>query len=90
MAVGSRKGSTTILELSEGFSTLNKNEKVVVSAMFERETHREKILEARQRELKLKEKQRAMAEAAAAAAQNPLSEVSDDASKDAEETEVVG
>ncbi len=68
MAVGSRGGATTILELSEGFSTLNKNEKTVVGAMFERETHREKIVEARAREMRLKEKQKAMAAAAEAAA----------------------
>ncbi|VDM16983.1 unnamed protein product [Hydatigera taeniaeformis] len=66
VAVGSRSGVTTILELSGGFTTAAKNEKATVGAMFERETHREKILETRAKELRVKEKQRAMAEAAAA------------------------
>ncbi|KAL5108173.1 Dynein intermediate chain 3 ciliary [Taenia crassiceps] len=68
VAVGSHSGVTTILELSGGFTTAAKNEKVTVGAMFERETHREKILETRAKELRVKEKQRAMAEAAAAGA----------------------
>ena len=34
----------------------HKNEKSSVTAMFERETRREKILEARNKELRLKEK----------------------------------
>ncbi|KAH9281265.1 Dynein intermediate chain 3, ciliary [Echinococcus granulosus] len=68
VAVGSHSGVTTILELSDGFTTAAKNEKATVGAMFERETHREKILETRAKELRVKEKQRAMAEAAAAGA----------------------
>lgn len=68
VAVGSHSGVTTILELSGGFTTPAKNEKATVGAMFERETHREKILETRAKELRVKEKQRAMAEAAATGA----------------------
>ena len=37
---------------------VQKNEKARCGALFERETKREKILDARQRELKLKERQR--------------------------------
>lgn len=33
---------------------MQRNEKILVTAMFERETKREKILESRQRELRLK------------------------------------
>lgn len=68
MAVGSHTGDTSILELSDGFTSAAKNEKASVGAMFERETHREKILEARAKELRVKAKQRAMAEAAATSA----------------------
>lgn len=54
VATGSHSGVCTILELSEGFWSQPKNEKNLITAMFERETHREKILEARAREIKLK------------------------------------
>ncbi|XP_018644483.1 axonemal dynein intermediate chain, putative [Schistosoma mansoni] len=54
IATGSHSGICTILELSEGFWNQPKNEKSLVTAMFERETHREKILEARNREIKLR------------------------------------
>ncbi|KAM7542954.1 hypothetical protein Aperf_G00000018921 [Anoplocephala perfoliata] len=65
VAVGSRSGVTTILELSSGFVTPSKSEKSAVGAMFERETHRERILEARAKELRVKARQRATAEATA-------------------------
>ncbi|XP_067914809.1 dynein axonemal intermediate chain 2 isoform X1 [Heterodontus francisci] len=56
LACGSHQGTTTLLELSSGFCTYQKNEKALASAMFERETKREKILEARQREMRVKER----------------------------------
>lgn len=56
MAVGCNNGNTSLLELSDSLSVSNKNEKSAVTAMFERETRREKILEARNKELRLKEK----------------------------------
>lgn len=56
IATGSKSGTTTLLELSEGLCSLQRNEKALVTAMFERETRREKILEARHREMKLKER----------------------------------
>ncbi|PIK43294.1 putative dynein intermediate chain 3, ciliary [Apostichopus japonicus] len=54
IATGSHTGTTTLLELSDSLCTMQRNEKVLVTAMFDRETKREKILESRQRELRLK------------------------------------
>ena len=54
IATGSHTGTTTLLELSSSLCTMQRNEKALVTAMFERETKREKILESRQRELRLK------------------------------------
>ncbi|WP_411023593.1 hypothetical protein, partial [Salmonella sp. s51228] len=56
VACGSPDGNLTIVELSESLYNLQKNEKNSVTAIFERETRREKILEARNREIKLKMK----------------------------------
>ncbi|XP_066256971.1 dynein axonemal intermediate chain 2 [Euwallacea similis] len=56
VAVGNQKGTTYLIEFSENLSTSNKNDKVLMTAMFERESRREKILEARNRELRLKQK----------------------------------
>ncbi|XP_048346503.1 dynein axonemal intermediate chain 2 [Sphaerodactylus townsendi] len=53
---GSKLGTVTLLEVSSGLCTLQRNEKNLASAMFERETKREKILEARHREMRLKER----------------------------------
>lgn len=58
VACGSQNGTLTLLELSDNLCTLQRNEKSLVTMMFERETRREKILEARTRELRLKEKER--------------------------------
>nr|XP_015826641.2 dynein axonemal intermediate chain 2 [Nothobranchius furzeri] len=58
IACGSQQGEATLLEICSGLSALQKNEKSLVAAMFERETKREKILEARQREIRLKERSR--------------------------------
>ncbi|XP_071770928.2 dynein axonemal intermediate chain 2-like [Centroberyx gerrardi] len=58
LACGSQQGNATLLEICPGLSTLQRNEKSLVAAMFERETKREKILEARQREIRLKERSR--------------------------------
>ncbi|NXW09589.1 DNAI2 protein, partial [Fregetta grallaria] len=55
---GSKLGTVTLLEISSGLCTLQRNEKTLATAMFERETKREKILEARHRELRLKERAR--------------------------------
>nr|XP_056704684.1 dynein axonemal intermediate chain 2 [Euleptes europaea] len=53
---GSKLGTVTLLEVSSCLCTLQRNEKNLASAMFERETKREKILEARHREMRLKER----------------------------------
>ncbi|NWI18554.1 DNAI2 protein, partial [Crypturellus soui] len=55
---GSKLGTVTLLEISSGLCTLQRNEKTLATAMFERETKREKILEARHREMRLKERVR--------------------------------
>ncbi|XP_078510369.1 dynein axonemal intermediate chain 2 isoform X5 [Lissotriton helveticus] len=56
IACGSKLGTTTLLEFSSGLWTLQRNEKNLATTMFERETKREKILEARHREMRLKER----------------------------------
>ncbi|XP_046709967.1 dynein axonemal intermediate chain 2 [Silurus meridionalis] len=56
LACGSQLGTATLLEISSGLCTLQRNEKALATAMFERETKREKILEARHREMRLKER----------------------------------
>ncbi|XP_042658458.1 dynein axonemal intermediate chain 2 isoform X3 [Tyto alba] len=53
---GSKLGTITLLEISSGLCTLQRNEKTLATAMFERETKREKVLEARHREMRLKER----------------------------------
>ncbi|KAJ3031120.1 Dynein intermediate chain 2, axonemal, partial [Rhizophlyctis rosea] len=58
MAATARDGSTTILELSDGLSKLQNNEKKIFSEMLEREAKREKTLEASAREKRLKAAQK--------------------------------
>mmetsp|Transcript_31317 Transcript_31317/g.43427 ORF Transcript_31317/g.43427 Transcript_31317/m.43427 type:complete len:570 (+) Transcript_31317:288-1997(+) len=55
-AIGAVDGSVTLLELCDGLSVMQPNEKPAIAQMFERETKREKNLEARQKELRLKAK----------------------------------
>ncbi|XP_006886454.1 PREDICTED: dynein intermediate chain 2, axonemal [Elephantulus edwardii] len=59
VACGSQLGTTTLLEVSHGLSTMQRNERNIASSIFERETRREKLLEARHREMRLKEKGKA-------------------------------
>lgn len=56
VTVGAADGSTTLLELCEGLHQMQPNEKASTGQMFERETKREKNLEARAKELKLRAK----------------------------------
>ncbi|RZC38774.1 dynein intermediate chain 3, ciliary [Asbolus verrucosus] len=56
VAVGNQKGTTYLVEFSENLSMINKNDKMLLTAMFERESKREKILEARNREIRLKQR----------------------------------
>ncbi|KAL4648624.1 dynein intermediate chain 2, axonemal-like [Arapaima gigas] len=58
LACGSHVGTATLLEISPGLYTLQRNEKALANEMFERETRREKILEGRLREMRLKERSR--------------------------------
>lgn len=53
---GSKNGATFLVEVSENMSVNLKNDKPLLTAMFERENKREKILEAKSRELKLRVK----------------------------------
>ena len=57
LTTGSVDGSIYLLELSRGLTELQRNEKSAVTQMFERESKREKNLEARAKELRNKKKQ---------------------------------
>ncbi|KAK4872810.1 hypothetical protein RN001_014839 [Aquatica leii] len=79
IAVGNEKGTTNLVQVSENLSTCTKLEKSLVTAMFEREAKREKILEARNREIRLKMKTKsAQALAAESAVEIEKTEVSQD------------
>lgn len=54
VAVGDVNGMISLLELSDGLAALQPNEKAAINGMFERETKREKNLEAREKELRRK------------------------------------
>ncbi|KAL3276240.1 hypothetical protein HHI36_020956 [Cryptolaemus montrouzieri] len=56
IAIGNQKGTVYLVEFSENLAISNKNDKILLTAMFEREAKREKILEARNREIRLKAK----------------------------------
>ena len=58
MAVGGEDGNVSMLELSQSLSEVNRQDKLATSEMFERETRREKILEAIElnREMQLRQK----------------------------------
>lgn len=56
LTAGSENGATFLIEVSDNMATSLKNDKPLLTAMFERENKREKILEAKLRELKLKVK----------------------------------
>lgn len=61
ITTGSVDGSIYLLELSTGLTDMQRNEKKAVADMFERESKREKNLEARAKELRNKAKQDAAA-----------------------------
>lgn len=54
ISAGSENGATFLIEVSDNMSVSLKNDKPLLTAMFERENKREKILEAKLREIKLK------------------------------------
>ncbi|XP_063223643.1 dynein intermediate chain 3, ciliary [Bacillus rossius redtenbacheri] len=67
IAVGSSTGTTYLVEVSDNFVTSQRNDRSLLTAMLDRESRREKILEARTREIRLR--QRARADMAAKALQ---------------------
>jgi dynein intermediate chain 2 len=69
VASGGVDGSTTLFEICSGLYQIQPNEKQTISAIFERESKREKNLEMRARELRLKEKKGETAKGAAAGLQ---------------------
>lgn len=56
ISAGSKNGATFLIEVSDNMAANLKNDKPLLTAMFERENKREKILEAKSREIKLKVK----------------------------------
>ncbi|XP_075225787.1 dynein axonemal intermediate chain 2-like [Lycorma delicatula] len=58
IAVGNNKGTSYLVEFSENLATSAKNDKALLTAMFERESRREKIIEGKMREVRLKVKVR--------------------------------
>lgn len=54
VAVGNDVGTTYIIEIAEKLVRASKNDKAYLTAMFERESRREKIIEAKLREQRLK------------------------------------
>lgn len=56
LACGDLNGDVFMVELSLPLTFSDRNDRMLLSAMFEREVKKEKILEARLREIKLKEK----------------------------------
>lgn len=60
LSVGSQKGVMYLIEVSENMKFSAKNEKPLFTAMLERESKREKILEGKLREIKLKNKTTAL------------------------------
>ncbi|XP_075225789.1 dynein axonemal intermediate chain 2-like [Lycorma delicatula] len=58
VAVGNNKGTSYLVEFSENLATSAKNDKALLTAMFERESRREKIIEGKMREVRLKVKVR--------------------------------
>ncbi|GLV48672.1 dynein axonemal intermediate chain 2 [Carabus blaptoides fortunei] len=59
VAVGNERGTTYLVEFTDDLTQVQKNDKMYLTQMFERESHREKILEARLREIRLKQRLRA-------------------------------
>ncbi|KAL7302807.1 hypothetical protein TKK_0004846 [Trichogramma kaykai] len=56
VATGGKNGSVYLLEFSENLTVNQKNDKLLFTALLERETKREKVIEAKNRELRLKMK----------------------------------
>ncbi|XP_066990947.2 dynein intermediate chain 3, ciliary-like [Anabrus simplex] len=54
VAVGNNLGTSYLVEVSEGLTINQRNDKALLTMMLERESRREKILETRMREIRLK------------------------------------
>lgn len=81
VTVGAADGSATLLELCDGLAVMQPNEKSSINQMFERETKREKNLEARAKELKLRAKRegaKADTAADAGAGEEALKQIEDE------------
>lgn len=57
LATSDKNGNVFLIRLTDNMIGMEKNDRSMLSTMFEREIKREKILEGRVRELKLKERQ---------------------------------
>jgi len=57
LACGSQDGNVTLLQMNDTLAHMQPNEKPRISAIFDRETSREKVLSARMREVHLAAKQ---------------------------------
>ncbi|XP_043284269.1 dynein intermediate chain 3, ciliary isoform X2 [Venturia canescens] len=56
VAVAGKNGTTYLLEFSEALTINQKNDKLLLTAFLDRETRREKVIEAKNREIRLKMK----------------------------------
>uniref|UniRef100_A0A1B6H019 Dynein intermediate chain 3, ciliary n=1 Tax=Cuerna arida TaxID=1464854 RepID=A0A1B6H019_9HEMI len=54
VAVGNDRGTAYLVEFSENLAVSAKNDKALLTAMFERESRREKIIEGKMREIRLR------------------------------------
>lgn len=55
MAVGSKDGRLSVIQISENLSTVTRNDKAALTSLLERETRREKTLEQRSKDGKSKQ-----------------------------------
>ncbi|XP_044001615.1 dynein axonemal intermediate chain 2 [Aphidius gifuensis] len=55
-AVAGKNGTTYLIEFSEALTINQKNDKLLLTALLDRETRREKVIEAKNREIRLKMK----------------------------------
>ncbi|KPJ08451.1 Dynein intermediate chain 2, axonemal [Papilio machaon] len=74
-ACGSQLGNIYVVEMSHNLAQTDKNDKALLTAMFERESKRERILESRLRELRLKQRQPAAGGASALALTTPAADL---------------
>ncbi|CAG0922438.1 unnamed protein product [Notodromas monacha] len=56
LAAGSVEGNTYLIQVSESLNRMSKNERTLMTALLEREAHREKLLEQRVKEQRVRER----------------------------------